>query len=50
MIFLRALRVSFVLFVTQKVFESKVNSIDPSPSRILNVGKLCGVSTGNLSL
>jgi len=27
MIFLRALRVSFVLFVTPKAFESKVNSI-----------------------
>jgi hypothetical protein len=27
MIFLRALRVSFVLFVTQKAFESKVNGI-----------------------
>jgi len=31
MIFLRALRVSFVLFVTQKAFESKVNSIGSDP-------------------
>ena len=37
MIFLRALRVSFVLFVTQKAFESKVNSIGRDLTKYFNL-------------
>ncbi|SPF36963.1 hypothetical protein SBDP1_1580013 [Syntrophobacter sp. SbD1] len=43
MISLRALRVSFVLFVTQKAFDSKVNSIG-SDLRPPPTHKSCNVS------
>jgi hypothetical protein len=40
MIFLRAFRVSFVLFVTPKAFESKVNSIGSGRAKSLLEAKM----------